>query len=166
MKFALVSVALPMLARVFYLTNVFRGLKDMGMRKLKKNVAENKFMFPLEMYTSLPGSVIITSYILNEKKPDLLEIRKKWKYYTRHGLGFDFSDPEYLKKLCEKFEVKMFPLELAAYVQSEFNALICPYFEDEEGIKTVWPLREDGYFSRTLRKGKIYPLAEKVAENG
>ncbi len=134
----------------------------MGMRKIKKNVAENKFMFPLEMYTSLPGSVIITSYILNEEKPDLLQIRKKWKYYTRHGLGFDFSDPEYLKKLCEKFEVKMFPLELAAYVQSEFNALICPYFEDEEGMKTIWPLREDGYYSRTLRKGKIYPLAEKV----
>ena len=134
----------------------------MGIRKLKKNVAENKFMFPLEMYTSLPGSVIITSYILNEEKPDLLEIRKKWKYYTRHGLGFDFSDPEYLKKLCEKFEVKMFPLKLAAYVQSEFNALICPYFEDEEGIKTIWPLREDGYYSRTLRKGKIYPLSEKV----
>ena len=134
----------------------------MGMRKIKKNVAENKFLFPLEMYTSLPGSVIITSYILNEEKPDLLEIRKKWKYYTRHGLGFDFSDPEYLKKLCEKFEVKMFPLELAAYVQSEFNALICPYFEDEEGFKTIWPLREDGYYSRTLRKGKIYPLSEKV----
>ena len=134
----------------------------MGIRKLKKNVAENKFMFPLEMYTSLPGSVIITSYILNEEKPDLLEIRKKWKYYTRHGLGFDFSDPEYLKKLCEKFEIKMFPLELAAYVQSEFNALICPYFEDEEGMKTIWPLREDGYYSRTLRKGKIYPLSEKV----
>ena len=137
----------------------------MGIRKLKKNVAENKFMFPLEMYTSLPGSVIITSYILNEEKPDLLEIRKKWKYYTRHGLGFDFSDPEYLKKLCEKFEVKMFPLELAAYVQSEFNALICPYFEDEEGMKTIWPLREDGYYSRTLRKGKIYPLAEKVEKD-
>ena len=137
----------------------------MGIRKLKKNVAENKFMFPLEMYTSLPGSVIITSYILNEEKPDLLQIRKKWKYYTRHGLDFDFSDPEYLKKLCEKFEVKMFPLELAAYVQSEFNALICPYFEDEEGMKTIWPLREDGYYSRTLRKGKIYPLSEKVEKD-
>ena len=134
----------------------------MGIRKLKKNVAENKFIFPLEMYTSFPGSIIVTSYILSNDKPDVKEIRKKWKYYTRHGLGFDFSDPEYLKKLCEKFEVKMFPLELAAYVQSEFNALICPYFEDEEGMKTIWPLREDGYYSRTLRKGKIYPLTEKV----
>ena len=136
----------------------------MGMRKIKKNVAENKFMFPLEMYTSLPGSVIITSYILTEDKSkvDLLNIRKKWKYYTRHGLDFDFSDPDYLQKVCDLFGVKMFPLELAAYVQSEFNALICPYFEDEEGMKTIWPLREDGYYSRTLRKGKIYPLSEKV----
>jgi hypothetical protein len=138
----------------------------MGLRKIKKNVAENNFLFPLEMYTSFPGSVVITSYILNEEKPDVLAIRKKWKYFTRHGFDFDFTDPEYIKKVCEKFEVKMFPLELAAYVQSDFNALICPYFEDEEGMKTVWPLREDGYFSRTLRIGKIYPLAEKVAKDG
>ena len=138
----------------------------MGIRQIKKNVAENSFLFPLEMYTSLPGSVIVTSYILSEDKPDTLAIRKKWKYYTRHGLGFDFSDPDYMKKVCELFEVKMFPLELAAFVQSEYNALVCPYFEDEEGMKTIWPLREDGYYSRTLRKGKIYPLADKVVENG
>ena len=134
----------------------------MGLRKLKKSVAVNSFLFPLEMYTSFPGSVIITSYILNEEKPDLKVIRKKWNYYLRHGLGFDFSDENYLQKVCELFEVKMFPINLAAYVQSEYNALIAPYFENEEGIKTVWPLREDGYLSRTLRKGKIYPLTEKV----
>lgn len=134
----------------------------MGLRKIKKNVAENKFLFPLEMYTSFPGSVIITSYILNEDKPDVKEIRKKWKYYLRHGLDFDFSDPDYIKKVCELFEVKMFPLELAAYVQSEYNALIAPYIENEEGFRDLYPLREDGYFSRTLRKGKIYPLTEKV----
>ena len=139
----------------------------MGLRKIKKNVAENNFLFPLEMYTSFPGSVIITSYILTEDKSkiDLLNIRKKWKYYLRHGLDFDFSDPEYLQKVCNLFGINMFPLELAAYVQSEFNALICPYFEDEEGMKTIWPLREDGYYSRTLRKGKIYPLSEKVENN-
>ena len=135
----------------------------MGLRKIKKNVAENAFLFPLEMYTSFPGSVIITSYILSEEKPDLLAIRKKWRYYVRHGLGFDFSDPDYIKKVCELFEVKPFPLELAAFVQSEYNALIAPYIENEEGFKDLYPLREDGYFSRTLRKGKIYPLAEKVA---
>lgn len=136
----------------------------MGIRKIKKNVAENNFLFPLEMYTSFPGSVIITSYILTEDKSkvDLLNIRKKWKYYLRHGLDFDFSDPEYIKKVCELFEVPMFPLEYAAFVQSEFNALICPYIEVEEGRKDILPLREDGYYSRTLRKGKIYPLSEKV----
>jgi hypothetical protein len=134
----------------------------MGLRKIKKNVAENKFIFPLEMYTSFPGSIIVTSYILSNDKPDVLAIRKKWKYYTRHGLGFDFSDPDYIKKVCELFEVEMFPLEFAAFVQSEFNALICPYIEVEEGKKDILPLREDGYYSRTLRKGKIYPLAEKA----
>jgi hypothetical protein len=134
----------------------------MGLRKIKKNVAENKFIFPLEMYTSFPGSIIVTSYILSNDKPDVLAIRKKWKYYTRHGLGFDFSDPDYIKKVCELFEVEMFPLEFAAFVQSEFNALICPYVEVEEGKKDILPLREDGYYSRTLRKGKIYPLAEKA----
>lgn len=134
----------------------------MGLRKIKKNVAENSFLFPLEMYTSFPGSIIITSYMLSNDKPDVLQIRKKWKYYLRHGLGFDFSDPDYIKKVCELFEVEMFPLGLAAYVQSEFNALICPYIEVEEGKKDILPLREDGYYSRTLRKGKIYPLTEKV----
>ena len=134
----------------------------MGLRKIKKNVAENNFLFPLEMYTSFPGSIVITSYILNEEKPELLAIRKKWKYFLRHGLDFDFSDPDYIKKVCELFEVEMFPLEYAAFVQSEFNALICPYVEVEEGRKDILPLREDGYYSRTLRKGKIYPLAEKV----
>ena len=142
----------------------------MSLRNIKKNVAKNAFLFPLEMYTSFPGSVVITSYILNEEKPDVKEIRKKWKYFLRHGLGFDLTDENYLQKVCDLFEVKMFPLELAAYVQSEFNALICPYFENEEGIKQIWPLREDGMFSRTLRKGKIYPLTdkpiEKVVEDG
>lgn len=135
----------------------------MGIRKLKKNVAVNAFIFPLEMYTSFPGSIVVTSYILSEDKPDVLAIRKKWKHYLRHGLDFDFSDPEYIKKVCDLFEVKQFPLDCAAFVQSEFNALICPYVEIE-GNKEILPLREDGYFSRTLRKGKIYPLSEKVEE--
>ena len=134
----------------------------MGIRKLKKNVAVNAFIFPLEMYTSFPGSIVVTSYILSEDKPDVLAIRKKWKHYLRHGLDFDFSDPEYIKKVCDLFEVKQFPLDYAAFVQSEFNALICPYVEVEEGKKDILPLREDGYYSRTLRKGKIYPLSEKV----
>ena len=137
----------------------------MGIRKFKKNAARNAFMFPLEMYTHLAGSIVITSYILNEEKPDLSEIRKKWKYYLRHGLGFDFSDPLYISKVCEKFGVKMFPLDSAAFVVSDLNTLICPYLEVKEGEKDILPLREDGYFSRTLRNGKIYPLTEGV-ENG
>jgi len=136
----------------------------MGLRKLKKNVAVNSFLFPLEMYTSLPGSIIVTSYILNNDKPDLLNIRKKWKYYSKHGFDFGFEDTEYIQKICKAFEVEMFPIECAAFVQSEFNALVCPYIEVEEGKKEILPLREDGYYSRTLRCGKIYPLTEKTEE--
>lgn len=137
----------------------------MRLRQLKKNVAKNGLNFPLEMYTSLPGSVVITAYILAENKPELKEIRKTWNKCVRHGLGFDFSDEDYLKKVCDIFGVEMFPLDLVAYVQSEYNALVCPYVE-VDGEKSILPLREDGYFTRTLRKGKIYPLTDKVVQNG
>lgn len=137
----------------------------MNLRTIKKNAAENAFLFPLEMYTSLPGSIIITSYILAEKKPDLKEIRKKWKYYTRHSMNFDFSDERYIEKVCELFELPQFPFNQAAFVQSDYNALITPYVELEDGKKNILPLREDGYFSRTLRKGKIYPLVESTNNN-
>lgn len=137
----------------------------MRLRQIKKNVAENSLNFPPEMYTSLPGSVVVTAYILAEQKPELKEIRKTWKKCVRHGLGFDFSDKDYLKKVCEVFGVDMFPLDLAAFVQSEFNALVCPYVE-VDGEKQILPLREDGYFTRTLRKGKIYPLTDKVVQDG
>lgn len=134
----------------------------MNVRKIKKNIAKDYFIFLPEMYTSLPGSIVITSFILSENKPDVKEIRKKWKYFVRHGFDFDFSDKDYVQKVCEAFGVKMFPLELAAYVQSEYNALIVPYIEDDKGNKNILPLREDGMYTRTLRVGKIYPLSEKV----
>jgi hypothetical protein len=142
----------------------------MSLRKIKKNVAENSFMFPLEMYTSLPGSIVVTSYILNyvlsdgaKEKPDLLEIRKKWKSAVRHGFDFGLKDPEYINKVCDEFGVEHIPLNLAAFVQSDLNALVVPYLEIE-GEKRIMPLREDGYYSRTLRKGKIYPLTDKLPE--
>lgn len=130
----------------------------MGIRHFKKNIAENSFMFPLDMYTNLPGSIVITSVILNGSadNPDLLQIRKRWKYFTRHGLGFSLSDPDYLSKVLKSFDREPFPLEFAAFVQSDFNALVCPYVDGH-----VLPLREDGHLTRTLLKGKVYKLTEK-----
>lgn len=143
----------------------------MSLKQIKKNVAENAFMFPLEMYTSLPGSIVVTSYILNyvlsededKKMPDLLAIRKKWKSAIRHGFDFGLKDPEYINKVCDIFGVEHIPLNLAAFVQSDLNALVVPYLEIE-GEKRIMPLREDGFYSRTLRKGKIYPLTDKLPE--
>lgn len=133
----------------------------MRLRNIKKTVAENYFIFPQEMYTSLAGSIVVTSYIFSEDKPDVIELKKKWKYFTRHGFDFSFSDENYIQKVCDAFGVQMFPLDCAAYVQSEYNCLIAPYVEIE-GEKQLLPLREDGWYSRTLRKGKIYPLSEKI----
>ena len=45
------KVAVLPCGHLFYLTNVYE-VKIWECEKLKKNVAENKFMFPLEMYTS------------------------------------------------------------------------------------------------------------------
>lgn len=142
----------------------------MSLRKIKKNVAKNAFIFPLEMYTSLAGSIVVTSYILNyvlsdgtKEAPDLLEIRKKWKSAVRHGFDFGLKDPDYINKVCDIFGVEHIPLNLAAFVQSDLNALVVPYLEIE-GEKRIMPLREDGYYSRTLRKGKIYPLTDKLPE--
>ena len=84
----------------------------MGLRKIKKNVAENKFIFPLEMYTSLPGSIIVTSYILSNDKPDVKEIRKKWKHYLRHGFDFDFSDRTISRKCVNCLRWKCFLLSM------------------------------------------------------
>lgn len=127
----------------------------MGIRHLKKNVAENRFIFPMEMYTSLPGSIIVTAYILAEEKPDTLAIRKRWKKLLRHGLGFDLTDPDYIKKVCELFDIPMFDVNFAAFVFSDYNALVCPYVNGR-----IFPLREDGWYSRTLRKGIAYPLTD------
>ena len=130
-----------------------------SLKQIKKNVTKNSLLFPLEMYTSLPGSIVITSCILNNRYPDMKELKKKWKYYTKHSLGFDLTDKDYIKKVCDIFGVEEVKGN-AAFVQSDYNALICPYYKGN-----IYPLREDGLFTLTLRKGKIYPITEEGITN-
>lgn len=131
-----------------------------SLKQIKKSVTNNSLMFPIDMYISLPGSIVITSYILNNEKPDLKEVHKKFKYYKRHGLPFGLEDPEYIDKVLKAFDCSPIPMQYAAFVVSDFNALVAPYIDGE-----LMPLREDGLFTLTLRKGKIYPLS-KGLENG
>lgn len=132
-----------------------------SLKQIKKTVAKNSLMFPIDMYTSLPGSIVITSYILNNEKPDLKSVHKKFKYYKRHGLPFGLEDTEYINKVLKVFDCSPIPYQYAAFVVSDYNALIAPYVNGE-----LMPLREDGLFTLTLRKGKIYPLSKECKING
>lgn len=123
------------------------------LHSMKKSINKNTLKFPMEMYTSMPGSVVITGYILATEKPTVASIKKLWKKYSKTGFGFDFSDPDYITKTLSLFNLPMFDLNYVAFVQSDFNALIAPYIDGE-----IMPLREDGRLAATLRKGKIYPL--------
>ena len=130
-----------------------------SLKQIKKNVAKNNLLFPVEMYTCLPGSIVITSCILNNEYPDMKELRKTWKYYSKHSLGFGLEDKDYIKKICELFKVPEVKGN-AAFVQSQFNALVCPYYKGN-----IYPLREDGIYATTLRKGKVYPITEEGITN-
>lgn len=123
------------------------------LRSMKREVSKNVLRFPIDMYTTFPGSVIITSYILSENKPKVSQIRKAWKTYKNKGTDFAFDDPEYITKLLKLFNMSGIDESKAAFVQSDFNALIVPYIDGK-----IMPLREDGIYTRTLQKGKIYPL--------
>ena len=123
------------------------------LRSMKREVSKNVLRFPIDMYTTFPGSVIITSYILSENKPKVSQIRKNWKTYKNKGTDFAFDDPEYIAKLLKLFNMSGIDESKAAFVQSDFNALIVPYIDGK-----IMPLREDGVYTRTLQKGKIYPL--------
>lgn len=123
------------------------------LRSMKREVSKNVLRFPIDMYTTFPGSVIITSYILSENKPRVSQIRKTWKNYKNKGTDFAFDDPEYMTKLLKLFNMSGIDESKAAFVQSDFNALIVPYIDGK-----IMPLREDGVYTRTLQKGKIYPL--------
>lgn len=132
-------------------------IKMASLKQIKKNVKQNHLMFPVEMYNSLPGSIIITSYILNNERPDLKDVHKKFKYYKRHGFNFGLEDADYIDKVLKCFDCKPIPYEYAAFVQSDWNALICPFIDGQ-----IMPLREDGIYTLTLRKGKVYPLSKEL----
>lgn len=130
------------------------------LRSMKRKISSSVLRFPIDMYTTFPGSVIITSYILSENKPKVSQIRKNWKTYKNKGTDFAFDDPDYITKLLKLFNMSGIDESKAAFVQSDFNALIVPYIDGE-----IMPLREDGVYTRTLQKGKIYPLYKDVQQD-
>lgn len=128
----------------------------MGMRKFKKEVKKHVLKFPVEMYTDLIGSIVLTSYILNEEKPSVAFIKKKWSKFKAIAGDYTFKDKEnFINEVLEMFSMPAIPEGMSAFVQSEFNCLVAPYIDGK-----VLPLREDGFRARTLYTGKVYSIKE------
>lgn len=121
----------------------------MNIKSIKKNMSK-LLRFPEEMYTDTTGSLMITLYMFANTKPDVKAYTRKWRI---NDIRFD--DPEYLNKVIEYSGIKPHfddKLELYMYI-SDFNVLFGPVIEG-----TNLPIREDGIFAVTYRKGKAYKV--------
>lgn len=122
---------------------------------IKKEIAKRNLRFDADLYTETLGSLIISTCILTGDKYDPVKINKTYRNLKKHPSKVTawIDDPDFIDKALKLFDMErpeVFPI---AMVQSEFNVLFMPYVED-----TLYPLREDGVFPQTAKKGKIYPI--------
>lgn len=122
----------------------------MNIRQIKKNITNNKLRFPAEMYTDTTGSLVISAYMFMEEKPEVKKLVKKWK-----NNDIWFNDPDYIVKVFNEFNIENpFKDDLELYMyQSGYNVLFGPVYKGKN-----LPIREDGLFSATYRKGKAYKV--------
>ena len=119
-------------------------------KRISKEV-RNKWRFEPTMYMNTVGSILICACIFDNRN-EIPKVNKKWRKLLKHPSDFNVNldDPELVEKTLAYFDLikpDNFPI---ARVESDFNVLYAPYVD-----KTLYPLREDGYFSKTLREGKI-----------
>ena len=140
-----------------------------SLHSMKKEIAKRTLMFQPDMYNNTLGSVIICGFILTPNMPaDLVgKINKQWNKVAKGKVKVDFwlNDPDFIDKALKLFDMEKpdeFPI---AMVQSDFNVLFMPYVDGN-----LLPLREDGVYPQTARKGKIYPInwnaTNNIEENG
>ena len=131
----------------------------MGMlHKYRKNITKQNTVFAPEMYDNMVGSLIITNYILTneEDRPALSEINRMWKYIRKNGLDWWLDDKDFISKTLKLFNLTPHYGEFA-FVQSRYNCLFAPFLDG-----TIFPIKENGIYSRTLKEGKIYPIVAEI----
>lgn len=128
------------------------------LRKYKKGLQKNSLQFPMEMYTNVVGSLVLTHYILNKLEGNELDvgaIKAKWKYIVKHGIDFWLDDPDFITKALALFDMKPI-FGRFAMCQSALNTLFMPMVDGQ-----IMPIREDGIYPLSAREGKIYPITEQ-----
>lgn len=116
-------------------------------------IDSDKLTFPADMYTNIYGSAVICAYMFSSDKPDADAITDKWMDLKEDESLVDWvyeGDREaFFKKTVEHFGLKVPERCPVALVESRLNAIFAPYVEGR-----VFPIREDGFMTLTLRKGK------------
>lgn len=115
--------------------------------------------FPVEMYNTTVGSIVICCLMFTKKNVDYKRIRALWRKFKaeveKGAEPFSFEKATFVDDVLKYFELRRpfyFPI---AMVVSSYNVLFAPY---EKKYKRVLPLREDGFTGPTLKYGKIYPI--------
>lgn len=139
----------------------------MSLKKMQKNVnerAKSLLRFESDMYSNIYGSLVICAAMLqNVSEEKIKMINLLWRKVKKKPslITWNLSDEFFIEKTLAFFDLpkpKDFPI---AFVQYGANALFAPYIDGR-----IFPLREDGIKTMTLKKGKIYPIDFKErAEN-
>ena len=104
-------------------------------RKLSKRVSGLRF--PEWLYGDTGGSFLICQYIFDPNKHPI-------KWYVKQAKKITQEDIEQFRPDYD------FPVVAC---QSSFNLLFCPRVNGE-----LYPIREDGVFSQTAKRGKIIEI--------
>ena len=128
---------------------------------IRKEMKRNCLRFDSDMYIHPMGSIIISACILTGRT-NVTEINRKWRKLVRNPKQVDFwiDDKDFIDKTLALFDMERpedFPI---AMVQSDFNVLFMPCVDGQ-----LFPLREDGVFPQTARKGKVYPIDFNLTNN-
>lgn len=132
-------------------------------RRLQKQKMGGGLHFPVEMYNTTVGSIVICGIMFTKGELDYKNIRAKWRAYKKSDGLFSLEDKDLIDKVLEYFGLKRPKYFPVAMVVSPYNVLFAPY---DKKLKMVLPLREDGFSGPTLRHGKVYPIEfNKLVKN-
>lgn len=129
--------------------------------RIKKKVGKlgGGLKFPVEMYNTTVGSIVICCLMFTKKDVDYKKIRATWRKFKvaveKGEEPFDIEKASFVDDVLAYFDLHRPVYFPVAMVSSGFNVLFAPY---DKKHRMVLPLREDGFAGPTLKYGKVYPV--------
>lgn len=111
-------------------------------RKLAKTQG---LRFPEEMYNTTAGSFMICRYIFDPNKHPIKWYVKQAKKVTQEDIANFRPDYDFPVVAC----------------RSDWNMIFCPRVNGE-----LYPIREDGFFTQTAKRGQIIKIDWYGDSNG